>query len=115
MALVEVLVAARALGRNTQPGDILDVRVPRGELGTKEVMDVICFVVDESAVPARGSLRGETVKHRYNVDLDALGVDRQRAEDPNDAYQPFVTRNARGRISVSRVPSVPQPTDREQP
>lgn len=102
MALMEVCIAARTFGPNrAQEGDIIVIREPRGEVGTKEQADFIWFTVDSSLLPSRNDLRGATQKFKYNISLDSLGIDKARANDPADKYQPFVTVGARGRITAT--------------
>ena len=102
MALKEVCIAARTFGEGrAQEGDIICIRDPLGYVGTKEQADFIWFMVDSSLLPSGNDLRGVNQKFKYNISLDSLGVNKARANDPGDKYQPFMSVGARGRITAT--------------
>jgi len=94
MALKEVCIAARDFGPGrAQEGDIIAVRAPLNVIGTKEGNDFLWLLIDDSQLPS-ASLRGESIKYRYNLPLAAVAaahptIDLERVRNPNDRYQPL--------------------------
>jgi len=94
MALKEVCIAARpSQSGNTLEGDIIVIRDPRGEIGTKERGNFLWLLIDESELPPcedcakdnpeRANISLDSIKGKHpSLDLDMVRSDQE--------YQPFV-------------------------
>lgn len=115
MALKEVAIATFDSDNpdGVRIGDIVTVRVPRGEIGRLERALFLWVLMDDEQLadglpliqPEEDGLRR---KRRYRVDLASLAADEKislaRVLDTRDEYQPILTPDSRtGQITTTPV------------
>lgn len=87
----EIAIAARDFS-HARRGDIIVCRDPLGHIGTKEDKEYLWMLADVPWNLANGRLTDstQTLKRRYAIPFERLGVNSRLAMDRSVRYQPFV-------------------------